>query len=190
MANKLTQFVISIMSRDRIGIVHEVSSAISELGGDIADLSQTVLRGYFTMILLATFPPTVTVETIKRKLSTVNTQSETSLEVAVKQVIDTSVIDQTAPPEYTYVLTASGQNRIGFVAAVSAFCAGNRINILDLATIVAGETYIMVLLVDLSRCEQMETIHHRLQQFGQEMDLTVALQHHDIFKATNEISML
>ena len=53
-------FFLSISSRDRIGIVYQVSSAISELGGDIADLRQSVLRGHFTMILLASFPDTVT----------------------------------------------------------------------------------------------------------------------------------
>ena len=44
------------MSRDRVGIVRDVSAAVRDLHGDIADLSQTVLRGYFTMILLVTFP--------------------------------------------------------------------------------------------------------------------------------------
>ena len=53
-------FFLSISSRDRIGIVYQVSSAISELGGDIADLRQSVLRSHFTMILLASFPATVT----------------------------------------------------------------------------------------------------------------------------------
>ncbi len=40
------------MSRDGIGIVYAVSHAISRMVGDIADLRQSVLRGYFTMILL------------------------------------------------------------------------------------------------------------------------------------------
>ena len=44
------------MSIDRIGIVHEISRAISELQGNIADIRQSVLCGYFSMILLAAFP--------------------------------------------------------------------------------------------------------------------------------------
>jgi glycine cleavage system transcriptional repressor len=93
------------------------------------------------------------------------------------------------PPEATYVLSASGPDRIGFVASVAAFCADHRINILDLATQVAGETYIMILLVDLSRGGPIEAIQQELAQFSQENGLEISLQHHDIFKATNEINM-
>ena len=39
------QYVISIMCRDRVGLVYEITQAISELGGNIADLRQSVLCG-------------------------------------------------------------------------------------------------------------------------------------------------
>ena len=40
------QFVISIMARDRVGIVADVATAIKNLEGNLGDLSQTVLSGY------------------------------------------------------------------------------------------------------------------------------------------------
>ena len=40
------------MWRDRVGIIHDIASRIAELQGNIADLSQTVVSGYFTMILV------------------------------------------------------------------------------------------------------------------------------------------
>ncbi len=43
MNSKQHQYVISIMSRDRVGIVHEVSQAISDLEGNIAEIRQSVL---------------------------------------------------------------------------------------------------------------------------------------------------
>ena len=57
-------YVISVISRDRIGIVADVSSALAALRGDIADLRQSVLRDYFTMILLVTFPAEVSADAI------------------------------------------------------------------------------------------------------------------------------
>ena len=74
------QFVISIMSRDRVGIVYEISKAISELDGNIADIRQSVLCGYFTMILLASFPDAVNQRAIERKLAEVDANSETLIE--------------------------------------------------------------------------------------------------------------
>ena len=188
MTKPTNYFVISIMSRDRVGIVYEAAKAISDLKGDIADLSQTVLRGYFTMILHATFPAKVTAETIKARLGSGDSTNSTTLEIAIKQVTDPAQIEAAPDPEQTYVLTASGRDRIGFVATVSAFCAEHNINILDLSTKVAGSDYIMILLVDLSRCPSLDTVRHQLERFSQKRGLNITLQHHDIFKVTNEIN--
>lgn len=188
MTQSTNYFVISIMSRDRVGIVHEAAKAISDLKGDIADLSQTVLRGYFTMILHATFPAGVTAEAIRAKLGAGDPANATTLEIAIKQVADPSQIEAAPDPEQTYVLTASGPDRIGFVATVSAFCAEHGLNILDLSTKVAGSDYIMILLVDLSRCASLDTVRHQLQRFSLKHGLNITLQHHDIFKVTNEIN--
>jgi ACT domain-containing protein len=93
--------------------------------------------------------------------------------------------------ENAYVLTVSGQDRIGFVATVSAFCARNGINILDLSTAVADGAYIMILLVDLTRCpDDVGELRHKLDRFQNETGLQVVLQHYAILEATNEVSIL
>jgi glycine cleavage system transcriptional repressor len=188
MADTGQQFVISVTSRDRIGIVRDVSSAISGLRGDIADLRQSVLCGYFTMILIASFPAEVTAETIRARLAAVNTPGRPALEITVNPV-EGAAVDEAGALENAYVLTASGPDRIGFVATVSSFCASHQINILDLSTAVADGSYIMMLLVDLSRCDTGD-IRRRLKQFGRETGFKVVLQHYDIFKATHEVSTL
>lgn len=177
------------MSRDRVGIVHEIASAIADLEGDLADTQQSVLWGYFTMILLATFPEAVSRRDIERKLAEVDSRSDTKLETAVKQVRAEVNVAQPAIPEHTYVLTAKGQDRIGFVAAVSGFCARNTINILDLSTTVSDGSYIMILIVDLTQAAaSIDGMRHQLRQFAQENEFNVVLQHYDIFRATNEIN--
>ena len=45
------QLVISVMSKDRPGIIADITGVILDLGGDLADLNQSVLGGYFSMIL-------------------------------------------------------------------------------------------------------------------------------------------
>ncbi len=188
MADTGQQFVISVTSRDRIGIVCDVSSAISELCGDIADLRQSVLCGYFTMILIASFPAEVAAETIRDRLVAINTPDRPALEITVNRA-EGLVADEASVLENAYMLTASGPDRIGFVATVSSFCARHQINILDLSTAVADGSYIMMLLVDLSRCDTGD-IRRRLKEFGQETGFNVVLQHYDIFKATHEVGAL
>jgi predicted amino acid-binding ACT domain protein len=185
------QFVISITSRDRIGIVHQVSSAISELGGDIADLRQSVLRGHFTMILLAAFPNSVTQDEVERRLCGLNVTGLPALQFSILPADDVPKAEGESSLENAYVLTASGQDRIGFVATVSAFCARHGINILDLSTAVDNGSYTMILLVDLDRCtEDAGALRHELERFQEETGLQVVLQHYAILSATNEVGIL
>jgi glycine cleavage system transcriptional repressor len=183
------QFVISVTSRDRIGIVFDVASRLSALRGDITELRQRVLQGYFTMILLATFPPDIDSEQIQQALAEIHGGSASPLRVAVLPACNDAGTDQPVAQENIYVLTATGSDRIGFVAAVAGFCAEHEINILDLATVARDEQYIMMLQVDLSRCASLATIQRQLQQFAARHAIHVVLQHNDIFEATHEINL-
>ncbi len=183
------QYVVSIMSRDRVGIVHEVSQAISGLDGNIADIRQSVLCGYFTMILLAAFPASITQRDIERKLAEVDSHSDTAIDVAVKKVEDALPVTRKSIPENAYVLTATGPDRVGFVATVSSFCATNNINILDLSTTTSNGEYVMILIVDLSCSSSSETVRHDLQEFAREKGIHIVLQHYNIFRAVNEINL-
>ncbi len=44
--------VISVIGRDAVGIIARVSAECAECGANILDISQTVLDGYFTMIMI------------------------------------------------------------------------------------------------------------------------------------------
>lgn len=189
MSESQEQFVISIMSRDRVGIVFEVSKAISELDGNIADIRQSVLSGYFTMILLASFPEDVTQRTIQRKLAEVDAHSETAIDAMVEKVEAVALASFSPTPENAYVLTATGTDKVGFVATVTSFCVKHNINILDLSTTVSGGAYIMILVIDLNHCNSISAVRQDLQQFAQETGLKVVLQHYDIFRAVNEINL-
>ena len=52
----MPDYIVSVMARDRAGIVAGVSSALYDLGANITHLNQTVVRGYFTIILSASLP--------------------------------------------------------------------------------------------------------------------------------------
>lgn len=174
------QYMISILSRDNVGIVSDVAQAIGALNGDIADLRESVLRGYFTMILLVEFEEAISAETIQAAL-----QSD-DRHISIQPVSD--LPDQTdAMPDAQYVLTASGPDRIGFVATVTNFCTQQRINILDISTTRADGDYVMILELDLTQAASLVDIRYQLQRFAQQNGIRTVLQHQDIFKATNEI---
>lgn len=189
MSETQEQFVISIISRDRVGIIYDVSKAISDLNGNIADVRQSVLCGYFTMILLASFPSKVTQRAIERKLAEVDAHNEIPIEAVVKKAEEIVEVPASPNSENIYVLTATGADQIGFVAIVSSFCVKHNINILDLSTTVSDGAYVMILLIDLNHNISISEVRRDLQQFSQETGIKVVLQHRDIFKAINEIDL-
>lgn len=172
--------VISVMDRDRPGIVAEVTEGISALGGNLADLSQTVLCGYFTMILVADFPQTITAGQIEDALSN-------GVTTHVFVVEGEGLLPEAESSEHVYVLSAIGRNRVGLVAQVSRFCCDHGVNILDLSSHAEEGQYTMMLQIDLSNIENVERFEKELAAFARGSGLNAALQHNDIFRATNEI---
>ena len=192
----MNQFAITVMSRDRVGIVRDIAHQIAGLHGNIKDLSQTVVSGYFTMILVSEFSVAMSAEQLRSALISANQQRQDGvlpLEIAVMAIDEEAggknALAQRIAPQDIYVLTASGEDRIGFVADVATFCADNQINILDLATLVNEVQYMMILQVDLSRCTSLKSIQRKLQQFVQTSGIRMVLQHNDIFEATHGITM-
>ena len=120
------QMIISVMSKDRTGIVADITGAIYELGGDLADLNQSTLGGYLTMILFATFDQDVSPAMLMKKIDAID--SPTTLDV-VARVIEVAP-DPTLSelPRKTYIMTTQGLNRKGLVYGISSFCFRHDIN--------------------------------------------------------------
>lgn len=45
--------VISVTGKDSVGIIAKVSTGCAKYGVNILDISQTVLKGYFSMLMVA-----------------------------------------------------------------------------------------------------------------------------------------
>ncbi|BHH81729.1 glycine cleavage system transcriptional repressor [Desulforhopalus sp. 52FAK] len=182
------QMIISVMSKDRPGIIASITGAIFRLNGDVADLNQTVLCGYLTMILSATFEDDVTKEDLHAAISHVKTESK--FEVSIKEIPPSEELTTDGVPEETYILTVQGPNRGGIVHDISQFCFEHNVNIFDLATTLKDGQYTMALQLDLKNCScKMIELQARLEEYATNNGLTVMMQHNDIFQVTNEITL-
>ncbi len=179
------QMIISVMSQDRPGIIADITGAIYELQGDLADLNQSILFGYLTMILIANFDGDVNPEDVIARVSHI--KSPTKLDVIVREMHTPIEIAPDGVPQKTYIVTAQGKNKSGLVHGISSFCYHHNINILDLATTRTGDQYTMILQLDLDKVESIAEIRQELQKYSEQSGLHVVMQHHDIFKVTNEI---
>ena len=180
------QLVISVMSKDRAGIVADISRALLLLDGDLADLNQSVLGGYFSMILIAEFEEAVTPEDVIAGFSHI--RSETKLEITIKKMDVPLETEKNNLPMETFIVTAQGENRKGLVNIMGEFLNERAINILDLNTTREAQRYTMIFQVDLTQVQDMALLRVDLEKLGGQEKLDIVLQHNDIFKATHEIA--
>ncbi len=180
------QFVISVMSKDRPGIIADITGVILVLGGDLADLTQSVLGGYFSMILVAEFASTVTAEEIDKGFATI--ESETKIETSVELMDIPLAIEKKKLPEKTYIVMAQAINRKGLVKTMGDFFYHRAINVLDLETTRERDKYTMIFEVDLSHIDSIKKLRSDLQKLQEKEQLEIVLQHNDLFRATHEIA--
>jgi glycine cleavage system transcriptional repressor len=179
------QLVISVMSKDRPGIIADIATVIYDLGGDLADLNQSVLGGYFTMLLIAEFEKNITPADLFSGFS--NIESETKIEANIKEMEVKLEVEKKLLPRETFIVTVQGDNRKGLVKAMGDFFYGNNINVLDLATTREDDKYTMIFQVDLTSVPSMEAFRDNLNSLADQEKLNLVIQHNDIFMATNEV---
>ena len=75
--------IVSVIGKDRTGIIAKVTGKLFELGCNVEDISQTVMHGsYFTMIMLITLADGLAVGAVNEELSSV--AEELGVEIRVQ----------------------------------------------------------------------------------------------------------
>ena len=86
------------------------------------------------------------------------------------------------------VITVVGQDKIGIIAEVSRVLSENKINILDISQTIMQDMFTMIMLVDVEKSEaSFKQISERLDQLGEELSLSIRIQHEDLFHSMHRI---
>ena len=86
------------------------------------------------------------------------------------------------------VITVTGKDSVGIIAAVAAECADCQVNILDISQSVLQEYFAMIMLVDLADCTlPFDELIRFLKEKGEERTLDIHIQRQDIFEAMHRI---
>ena len=87
-------YVLDVMSDDHPGIVAAVTTAVESLGGNIDACSQTVLGGYFTLIMIVSLPEPIEAERLAQRVR----QSEATAAEFQVMARPRRLPQRTAPP--------------------------------------------------------------------------------------------
>jgi len=181
--NQAQRYVITVVVADRVGILRDVSAAVSDLSGVIDGISQTVVQAYFTVTLTAAFPAGVAPEEIRAALAGAFGPDEAF--IAVRRHAAAG-----GPPPVAgarYVITVTGPNRPTVPKAVTTYLARRGVNIEDW-NVMFDEPYVthvgeITVPLSLDIKQVQDEFHHLMSQLG----MTTCIQHENIFRATNEV---
>lgn len=176
--------VLSVMSLDKIGIVAGLTEAITELGGNIDAISQTVMRGYFTIIVTVHFDETVEPAVLVSAIK--DSASPGELEVCIKerQVREPGPIVN--DPE-RFILTIRGLDRRGIIHRVSSYLSSRDVNIEDLYAYGEEGQFLLVAQLQVPRRLAVEHLLADVEGLWPDRQMQVSLQHEDVFLATSHV---
>jgi glycine cleavage system transcriptional repressor len=166
-----------------VGIIASIARAVAAVGGTVDEVSQTVMRGYFTIILAARFAGAVTAEEVRAAIE----REGQSLRLTVN-VRDGAPDDpRPAADADLYVLTVQGEDHPGLIAQIATYLAAQGINIEDFYARAASGRFTMVFQIRVVEGWDANQVRLDLEAIGSETGLRAHLQHVDIFRVTSEV---
>jgi glycine cleavage system transcriptional repressor len=168
-------FALSLVGRDRPGIVAALSEVLLRHGVNIEDSRMTILRGHLAMTLVIAVPDAVEESELRADLEDV--RSRLALEsVSLAEVAE---LEPGALAEPSHIVSVYGVDHPGIVHAVSSALAERGWNITDLETRLAGKDdprpiYAMMIEVALTEGASTEDLERALAPVGraEQVDVT------------------
>ncbi len=176
------RFTINVLARDRVGIIADVSEALYGLGANLEALSQTVVWGWFTMIICAAFPEKVAAADIKKTVEEAGDFQATVLPFNGGALLPPSAGEP-------YVATVSGEDKPGIVRALTRCFATKGINLDDVWNEVRDGLFIVIFRITLPPHADAGDVRYELEQVAEALGMTLTMQHQDVFIATNSLSV-
>jgi predicted amino acid-binding ACT domain protein len=192
-------YVLNVMSSDHPGIVAAVTGAVESLRGNIDACSQTVLGGYFTLIMIVSLSERIDPERLAERVREAGlpcgtfhvmarfalaTGAETRAKTGAKTGVGTM-----AESCDRFVITAFGRDQPGVVRTFSQYLAAKDINIVDLYGDLRGDDFVLIGQVEVPAHWDICLMQADLEEMGQDLGFTVKLQHENIFVATNQLRL-
>ncbi|RPJ71925.1 MAG: ACT domain-containing protein [Desulfobacteraceae bacterium] len=183
----MSKAILSILGRDRPGIVAAVSRVLCEQNCNIENVSQTMLQTEFAGIFIVSMPGGMNAAELHRTLE--SRLSPLALTVLTKPCEHGEELCTAACEPF--VITTRGPDRKGLVADISEVIARHGVNITHLQAVFKGGDEpgdnIMIYEVDIPHAVDPQALAADLRARAQALQLDLIIQHRNIFEALHRI---
>jgi predicted amino acid-binding ACT domain protein len=178
-----SQYVVTVTAADRVGIIHSVTGTLRDIGGNILELSQTVMRGYFTIILAVEFDTPQECSAIADSITTRGKRFLLNVNVLDGNLKSNESLNGEGE---RYILTVLGLDQPGNIHGIAGCLANLGVNILDLHARADGPRFSLIMEAFLPSDLQPAMVRTEIERFGKTVGLEAYVQHENIFRATSE----
>ena len=183
----MSKTIITVIGKDRPGIVSSVAGALLQLGCNIENVSQTILQGEFAGIYIVSTPNGHTADAFCQEFLSIF--NEEGLQVHAKPMDDGGPVEE--PPGEHFIITTIGPDSKGLVYDISSVIAKAGVNIINLKAVFEGgdtpERNIMVYEVLVPDELDRGAFAAELKAKAKELALALTFQHKNIFDKVNRI---
>jgi glycine cleavage system transcriptional repressor len=184
----MNKAILSILGRDRPGIVAAVSRALTDRNCNIENVSQTMLQKEFAGIFVVTMPEGMSAGQLHTEMA--SSLSTLGLHIYTKPCEggeDDCEADNCEP----FVITTKGPDRKGLVAGIAEVIARHGVNITNLQAVFKGGNdpggNIMIYEVDLPAGFDRQALVSDLKARADALKLEISIQHRNIFEAIHRV---
>ncbi|HIJ82316.1 MAG TPA: amino acid-binding protein [Desulfuromonadales bacterium] len=174
---EILHYAVSVVGKDRPGIVAAITGGLFNLGCNIADSSCTMLGGEFAMILIVSLRRPFSKARLVEELKPVCDQIGMSL--GVRTLHSDEIVRQEADGEIC-MISVYGADQPGIVYRVTKELAARSINITDLNTKLIGTAeepvYVLMLEVALPEGETPESVEQILAALKKELNVEISVR--------------
>jgi glycine cleavage system transcriptional repressor len=178
-----SDFLISVLVPDRVGLLRDITQAIFAAEGNIGAIRQTLIDGFFSLTFTSVHPAGLACAAVRSALA------EALEENAVITVLDRQRQGAPAPAARgpLYVVMTRGRDKPGTICAISSFMVENAINIEEWMVDEEEGEIIYIAQVALPDGVDFRALQEQFRGRMAAIGLSGLLCHENIFRATNEI---
>lgn len=172
----MSHFALTIIGRDRAGIVSEVTGILYDLGCNIADSSCSILGGQFSMILIISHPELTNQQSFGEAFAPLE---KSGLSVFLRTLKPGGEERPDLEGEIC-MISVYGADKPGIVYRVARELGERQINITDLNTKLIGEktapVYVMMIEAVLNQGVEVEDVESWIDGLKNELKVDISVR--------------
>jgi len=160
--NSLT--VVTVLGKDRPGLVADLTGEVSEIKGNIVDIEQSVIRGLFSMFMLVDLTSsTVSYDEFSKRFNVLSKKLNVDITLSAYGKYDGDHLPKKRELEN---VTIMGKDKPGIVADISSALYKTGTNIERIKMVARGDLLVMELTVDRKKKTEQQALRDKLRSVG------------------------